>query len=80
MEEKPVQASGFTVPNIKNNYYRIELGGLLTLCSNLIYMNTKNPTPSVFAGLTKFVNEICYALFVSSDKREFQRLKNFIGS
>lgn len=42
-------------------------------------MNTKNPTP-LFAGLTKFVNEICYALFVSSDKREFQRLKNFIAS
>jgi hypothetical protein len=43
-------------------------------------MNTKNPTPTLFAGMTKFFHEICYALFVSSDKREFQRLKDFIAS
>ncbi|MEO6734439.1 MAG: hypothetical protein ABIN01_24675 [Ferruginibacter sp.] len=43
-------------------------------------MNSKNhPTP-LFAGLTKFFNEICSALFVSSDKKEFQRLKDFITS
>ncbi|MEO6229627.1 MAG: hypothetical protein ABJB11_04455 [Ferruginibacter sp.] len=43
-------------------------------------MNQKNPTTPLFAGLAKFVNEICCALFISSDKREFQRLKDFIAS
>lgn len=42
-------------------------------------MNTTT-NPSVFSGLTKFFNELCNALFVSGDKKEFQRLKDFIAS
>ncbi len=43
-------------------------------------MKTTNHPTSLFAGLSKFFNEICNALFVSSDKKEFQRLKDFIAS
>jgi len=43
-------------------------------------MNTTNHTTSLFAGLSKFFNEVCSALFVSTDKKEFQRLKDFIAS
>ncbi len=46
----------------------------------LIFMNTKNPNTTLLAGLTKFFNEVCSALFVSTDKKEFQRLKDFIAS
>jgi len=41
--------------------------------------NKQNPT-SLFSGLSKFLYEVCSALFVSSDKKEFQRLKDFIAS
>lgn len=43
-------------------------------------MNPKNPTPSLFAGIVKFFNEVGYALFISSDKRDYQRLKDFLAS
>lgn len=43
-------------------------------------MKTKLNQTTFFAELSKFFNEICSALFVSSDKKEFQRLKNFIAS
>jgi len=43
-------------------------------------MTSQNNSIQLFAGVTKFFNEVFCALFVSSDKKEFQRLKDFITS
>lgn len=40
----------------------------------------KTTTSALLSGFTKFFNELCTALFVSSDKKEFRRLKDFIAS
>jgi hypothetical protein len=43
-------------------------------------MTSQPNQTQLFAGVSKFFNEVFCALFVSSDKKEFQRLKNFITS
>ncbi|MEO7768774.1 MAG: hypothetical protein ABIS01_15195 [Ferruginibacter sp.] len=43
-------------------------------------MNTSNLSALLVAKLSKFFHEIMSALFVQSDKKEFQRLKDFIAS
>jgi hypothetical protein len=43
-------------------------------------MTSQTNSIHLFAGISKFFNEVFCALFVSSDKKEFQRLKDFISS
>ena len=43
-------------------------------------MTNQHNSTNLFAGISKFFNEVFCALFVSSDKKEFQRLKDFITS
>jgi hypothetical protein len=43
-------------------------------------MTNQNNSNQLFTGIAKFFNELFCALFVSSDKKEFQRLKDFITS
>lgn len=69
-----------TMAKIPNNYYRLIYFLLILLYSNPIYMTTKQNSFSLINGLSRFFIEVCSALFVSSDKKEFRRLKDFISS
>ncbi|MEJ7588008.1 MAG: hypothetical protein WKI04_10655 [Ferruginibacter sp.] len=43
-------------------------------------MITKSNLRSVFGEMAKFLNEVCCALFVSTDKRDYQRWKDFFAA
>ncbi|MEO6547487.1 MAG: hypothetical protein ABIN94_05785 [Ferruginibacter sp.] len=43
-------------------------------------MNNRNISTSLFSGLLKFYHQLYSALFLPGDKKEFQRLKDFIAS
>jgi hypothetical protein len=42
-------------------------------------MNTHSSPKTLLAGFSKFLSEVCLALFISSEQREFQRWKDFIA-
>jgi hypothetical protein len=42
-------------------------------------MNTTTNSKAIIAGLSRFFNEVCSALFVSPDKKDYQRWKDFLA-